>query len=52
LFIQEEEKEADESGGKPPSIKLLMDADGEDIDNPTVQVQHVVNQRKKSGNKL
>jgi hypothetical protein len=33
-IIQEEEKEADESDGKPPSVKLLLDAEGETIDNP------------------
>jgi hypothetical protein len=27
-YIPEEEKEADPSDGKPPSIKLLLDADG------------------------
>jgi hypothetical protein len=43
-FNQEEEKEADELDGKPPSIKLLLDSDGEVIDNPTVQMQAFFNQ--------
>jgi hypothetical protein len=43
-FIPEVEKEADELDGKPPSIKLLLDADGEAIDNPTTQVQPIFNQ--------
>jgi hypothetical protein len=42
-YIPEEEKEADPSDGKPPSIKLLLDSDGKKIDNPTVQVQPIFN---------
>jgi hypothetical protein len=42
-FIQEEEKEADDSDGKPPSVKLLLDAEGETIDNPTIKVQPIFN---------
>jgi hypothetical protein len=37
-FIQEGENEADESDGKPPSIKLLLNTDGKAINNPTTQV--------------
>jgi hypothetical protein len=29
----------DASDGKPPSVKLILDAKGDAIDNPTVQVQ-------------
>jgi hypothetical protein len=42
-YIPEEEKEADPSDGKPPSIKLLLDSDGKKIYNPTVQVQPIFN---------
>jgi hypothetical protein len=42
-YIPEEEKEADPSDGKPPSIKLLLDSEGKEIDNPTVQVQPIFN---------
>jgi hypothetical protein len=42
-YIPEDEKEADPSDGKPPSIKLLLDADGKKIDNLTVQVQPIFN---------
>jgi hypothetical protein len=42
-YIPEEEKEADPSDGKPPSIKLLLDSYGKKIDNPTVQVQPIFN---------
>jgi hypothetical protein len=42
-YIPEEEKEADPSDGKPPSIKLLLDSEGKKIDNPTVQVQPIFN---------
>jgi hypothetical protein len=44
-YIPEEEKEADPSDGKPPSIKILLDSDGKKIDNPTVQVQPMFNGR-------
>jgi hypothetical protein len=43
-FIPEVEKEAEESDGKPPSIKLLLDADGEAIKNPKTKVQPIFNQ--------
>jgi hypothetical protein len=36
-YIPEDEKEADPYDGKPPSVKLLLDATGKAIDNPTVQ---------------
>jgi hypothetical protein len=42
-YIPKEEKEADPSDGKPPSIKLLLDSEGKKIDNPTVQVQPIFN---------
>jgi hypothetical protein len=42
-YIPEEEKEADPSDGKPPSIKLLLDSDGTKINNPTVQGQPIFN---------
>jgi hypothetical protein len=42
-YIPEDEKEADPSDGKPPSVKLLLDQAGKKIDNPTVQVQPVFN---------
>jgi hypothetical protein len=42
-YIPDEEKEADPSDGKPPSIKLLQDADGKKIDNPSVQAQPIFN---------
>jgi hypothetical protein len=42
-YIPEDEKEAYPSDGKPPSIKLLIDADGKKIDNPSVQVQPIFN---------
>jgi hypothetical protein len=40
-YITEDEKEADPSDGKPPSVKLLLDAAGKATDNPTVQVQPI-----------
>jgi hypothetical protein len=40
-YITEDEKEADTSDGKPPSVKLLLDATGKAIDNLTVQVQPI-----------
>jgi hypothetical protein len=42
-FIPEDNKEADPSYGKPPSVKLLLDATGKAIYNPTVQVQPIFN---------
>jgi hypothetical protein len=36
--VPEDEKEADPSDGKPTSVKLLLDSEGNQIDNPTVQV--------------
>jgi hypothetical protein len=42
-YIPEDEEEADPSDGKPPSIKLLLDADGKKIDKPSVQVQPIFN---------
>jgi hypothetical protein len=42
-YIPEYEKEADPSDGKPPSVKLFLDAAGKAIDNPTVQVQPIFN---------
>jgi hypothetical protein len=39
----EEEKEADPSDRKPPSIKLLLDSEGKKIDNPTVHLQAIFN---------
>jgi hypothetical protein len=42
-YVPEDEKEADPSDGKPPSVKLLLDSEGKKIDNPTVQVQPISN---------
>jgi hypothetical protein len=42
-YVPEEEKEADPSDGKPPSVKLLLDSHGKKIDNPSVQVQPIFN---------
>jgi hypothetical protein len=42
-FIPEDEKEAYPSDGKPPSVKLLLDAKGESIDKPTIQVRPIFN---------
>jgi hypothetical protein len=42
-YVPEEEKEADPSDGKPPSVKLLLYSDGKKIDNSTVQVQPICN---------
>jgi hypothetical protein len=42
-YVPEDEKEADPSDGKPPSVKLLLDSEGKKIDNPTVQVQLIFN---------
>jgi hypothetical protein len=42
-YIPEDEKEADPSDGKPPSVKLLLDSAGKTIDNHMVQVQPIFN---------
>jgi hypothetical protein len=42
-YFPEDEKEADPSDGKPPSVKMLLDSEGKKIDNPTVQVQPICN---------
>jgi hypothetical protein len=42
-YIPEDEKEADPSDGKPPSVKLLIDAADKPIDNPMVHVQPIFN---------
>jgi hypothetical protein len=42
-YIPEDEKEADPSDGKPPSVKLLLDAADKALENPTVQVQPIFN---------
>jgi hypothetical protein len=42
-YIPEDEKYADPSDGKPPSVKLLLNAKGKAIDNPTIQVQPIFN---------
>jgi hypothetical protein len=42
-YIPEDEKEADPSDGKPPSVKLLLDSAGKTIYNPMVQVQPIFN---------
>jgi hypothetical protein len=42
-YVPEDEKEADPSDGKPPSVKLLIDSEGKKIDNPMVQVQPIFN---------
>jgi hypothetical protein len=41
--IPEDEKEADLSDCKPPSVKLLLDAKGGAIDNPTIKVHLILN---------
>jgi hypothetical protein len=43
-YIPEDEKEADPSDGKPPSVKLILDSSGKTSDNPTVQVQPIFNE--------
>jgi hypothetical protein len=40
-YVPEDEKETDQSDGKPPSVKLLLDSEGKKIDNPTLQVQPI-----------
>jgi hypothetical protein len=42
-YIPKHEKEADPSDGNPPSVKLLLDATGQAIDNPIIQVQPIFN---------
>jgi hypothetical protein len=42
-YIPEDEKEADPSNGKPPSVILLLDVKGGAIDNPMIQVQPIFN---------
>jgi hypothetical protein len=42
-YVPEDEKEADPSDRKPPSVKLLLDSEGNKINNPTVQVQPICN---------
>jgi hypothetical protein len=42
-YIPEDEKEADPSDGKPPSVKLFLDAADKAIDNPAIQVQPIFN---------
>jgi hypothetical protein len=42
-YIPEDEKEADPSDGKPPSVKLLLDLAGKPIDSTTVHVQPILN---------
>jgi hypothetical protein len=42
-YIPEDEKEADPSDGKPPSVKFLLDSAGKTIDKPMVQVQPIFN---------
>jgi hypothetical protein len=42
-YIPEDEKEADPSDGKPPSVKLLLDAKREAIDNLRIQVPPIFN---------
>jgi hypothetical protein len=41
--VPEKEKESDPSNGNPPSVKLLLDSQGNKIDDPTVQVQPIFN---------
>jgi hypothetical protein len=41
--VPEDEKEADPSDGKPPSVKLLLDSHGKKNDNLTVQVHPIFN---------
>jgi hypothetical protein len=42
-YVPEDEKEADPSDGKPPSVKLLLDSQGNKIENPTAHVQPIFN---------
>jgi hypothetical protein len=54
-YVPEDEKKADPSDGKPPSVKLLLHSEGKKIDNPTVQVQPIFNggttEKKSSGSR-
>jgi hypothetical protein len=42
-YVPEDEKEAAPNDGKPPSVKLLLDSEGNKIDSPMVQVQPICN---------
>jgi hypothetical protein len=42
-YIPEDEKEADPSDRKAPSVKQLLDIRGKAIDNLTIQVQPIFN---------
>jgi hypothetical protein len=42
-YVPEDDKGVDQSDGKPPSVKLLLDSEGKKIDNPMVQVQPIFN---------
>jgi hypothetical protein len=42
-YFPDDEKEADPSDGKPPSVKLPLDSEANKIDNPTVHVQPIFN---------
>jgi hypothetical protein len=42
-YVPEDEKDADPSDGKLPSVKLLLDLESKKIYNPTVQVQPIFN---------
>jgi hypothetical protein len=42
-YIPEDDKGADPYDGKPPSVKLFLDAASKAIDNPMVQVQPIFN---------
>jgi hypothetical protein len=42
-YVTEDEKDSEASNGKPPPVKLLLDAAGKAIYNPTVQVQPIFN---------
>jgi hypothetical protein len=42
-YIPEEEKEVYLSDGNPPPVKWLLDAKGDTICNPTIQVQPIFN---------
>jgi hypothetical protein len=40
-YIPEDDKQADPTYGKPPSVKLLLDAADKEIYNPIVLVQPI-----------
>jgi hypothetical protein len=42
-YIPKDDKEADPSDGKPPSVKPLLDSKGKAIDNLIIQVQPIFN---------